>query len=302
MVYKTTYSSDLSSQEIYSIFLGAKYRHYIHCDWCRSDRAYKTDSMVWRCRSCWKYFSLTSRTYLENTRLDLRYWYEVTWHFVIMHSAHQASKLLKDKDHRKVLSCYQIIRQALLDYSEYTWSGNLEAGTYEVDESYFGGEFKNLRKEVRERLRQEGKAKRGRGAKYRKQPVFGVYRRNGEVYLKPIPSCDAEILIPIIEGMIPKESIVNSDTFRPYNGLEALGYVHFTIDHHNQEYVNGKIHINGLEGFWGLAKTNMHTYKGVRKKNWIYYLKEMEFRYNNRDLEYEERAEKIIHILMGNFD
>ncbi|MBD3286115.1 IS1595 family transposase, partial [candidate division WOR-3 bacterium] len=44
------------------------------------------------------------------------------------------------------------------------------------------------------------------------------------------------------------------------------------------EYVSGKVHVNGMEGFWGLSKTNMNTYKGIRKRNWEYYLKEMEFR------------------------
>ncbi len=42
----------------------------------------------------------------------------------------------------------------------------------------------------------------------------------------------------------------------------------------------------------------MHTYKGIRKKNWKYYLKEMEFRYNYRNLNFDEQVDKIIEILM----
>jgi len=54
-----------------------------------------------------------------------------------------------------------------------------------------------------------------------------------------------------------------------------------------------------MEGFWGLSKTNMHTYKVVKKKNWVLYLKEMEFRYNNRKLNFEQFVLKIIKILMS---
>jgi len=54
-----------------------------------------------------------------------------------------------------------------------------------------------------------------------------------------------------------------------------------------------------MEGFWGLSKVNMQSYKGIRKKNWIYYLKEMEFRYNNRELDHDETVAKIINILMN---
>lgn len=64
-------------------------------------------------------------------------------------------------------------------------------------------------------------------------------------------------------------------------------------------YVDGRIHINGMEGFWGLSKTNMHTYKGIKKKNWLLYLKEMEFRYNTRKLNFEKQAIEIIKILMS---
>ena len=94
-------------------------------------------------------------------------------------------------------------------------------------------------------------------------------------------------------------SNVFSDTGTWYAGLVGLGYMHKTVDHGKQEYVAGEVHINGLEGFWGLSKTNMHTYKGIKKTNWLLYLKEMEFRYNYRKLNFDEMVEKIIKILMS---
>jgi len=57
-----------------------------------------------------------------------------------------------------------------------------------------------------------------------------------------------------------------------------------------RSYVSGEVHINGIEGFWGLSKMNMGTYKGIKKKNWKYYLKEMEFPYNYRRLIFSEQV------------
>ena len=51
-------------------------------------------------------------------------------------------------------------------------------GEVELDESYFGAK----------RIRgYHGKLKRGRGTK--KQPVFGIFERNGRVYTEIVPDC-----------------------------------------------------------------------------------------------------------------
>jgi hypothetical protein len=39
---------------------------------------------------------------------------------------------------------------------------------------------------------------------------------------------------------------------------------------------------NGIEGFWS-AKERLLKFHGVSGENFVYYLKELEFRYNHRD-------------------
>lgn len=41
-------------------------------------------------------------------------------------------------------------------------------------------------------------------------------------------------------------------------------------------------------------------YKGIRKENWIYYLKEMEFRYNNRQCDSDKMVTQLIGLLTQN--
>jgi transposase-like protein len=213
----------------------------------------------------------------------------------LRHSANKTGKLLK-KDASYCWRAFQIIRQAITEES--IQNKQKLKGTIEVDESFYGGVFRNLRKETRWKYRVEGKAKRGRGAKYRKQPVFGIYKRNGKVYLELVTECNKQELQEIIKRKVKRKSAIYSDEFSGYRGLVGLGYIHETVNHGMEIYVDGTIHINGMEGFWGLSKTNMHTYKGIKKKNWLLYLKEMEFRYNNRHLDFEEFVEKIVGILM----
>ena len=49
------------------------------------------------------------------------------------------------------------------------------------------------------------------------------------------------------------------------------------------QYVDGKIHTNGLENFWSLFKRMLGgTYVSVEPFHMFRYLDEQEFRYNNR--------------------
>lgn len=296
MTFQTVYSSKLTDTQIQRVFRNARYADIMSCSNCRSNRIHWLSKKKYRCKNCWQTRSLTTGTWIEQSNLPLRIWYELVWCFVLSHAAHKAGRLI-GKRHETCWRVYQTIRHALTLESEQ--ERDKITGTVELDESFYGGLFKNLRKETRWKYRREGIAKRGRGAKYRKQPVFGIYKRNGSVYLQLITEASKEELEEIIKRKIQTETEVFTDTFKSYQGLVGLGYIHSTVDHGMEIYVNGRIHVNGMEGFWGLSKTNMHTYKGIKKKNWIYYLKEMEFRYNSRKLTFEEQVLKVIRILMS---
>ena len=51
----------------------------------------------------------------------------------------------------------------------------------------------------------------------------------------------------------------------------GLGYKkHHRLDHGKNEFVKGKPHINGIEGFWGYAKQDYQNLKGWIKKHFYY--------------------------------
>jgi hypothetical protein len=66
-----------------------------------------------------------------------------------------------------------------------------------------------------------------------------------------------------------------------YNGLSP-DYLHQIVDH-AVEYMNGRVHTNGLENFWSLLKRGIHgTYVSVEPFHLFRYLDEQTFRFNNR--------------------
>ena len=142
-------------------------------------------------------------------------------------------------------------------------------GEAEVDESYFG---------ARRKRGFRGKLKRGRGTM--KQPVFGIVKRNGNVYTEIIPNCKKATLQAIIRGKINPSAVVYSDKWRGYDGLVDVGYNrHFRVSHGNNEFSKGSgIHINGIENFWSFTKRRLAKFNGV-KKNFALHLKECEWRY-----------------------
>src|SRR5918993_4815765 len=138
-----------------------------------------------------------------------------------------------------------LIRQAVAEYCqrESPFSGEVE-----LDESYFGAR----------RVR----GKRGRGARG-KTIVFGVYKRNGRVYTEIIPNCKKANIQAIIRGKEELSATLHTDGFRSYDGIVHMGYQkHYRVHHDRDEFVRGAAHINGLEGFWGLAKTRLVKFKG----------------------------------------
>jgi transposase-like protein len=169
-----------------------------------------------------------------------------------------------------------LIRQAIAQHCE---RESPFTGEVELDESYFGAR----------RVR----GKRGRGARG-KTIVFGIYKRNGRVYTQIIPNCKKASLQAIIRGKVDLASTIHTDGFRSYDGIVHMGYrKHYRVQHGKDEFVRGNSHINGIEGFWGMAKTRLVKFKGMRRSTFYLHLKECEWRFNHRD---EDRYRLLLKI------
>ena len=172
---------------------------------------------------------------------------------------------------------FTLFRQAIADYQED--QKTKLSGKIEIDESYFGS-------------RHHGD-KRGRSTE-RKIPVVGLLKRKGQVYTQIIPDASRSSLMPIIQGLIVKSKAnIYTDKWRSYDSLVFQGYKHTRINH-SKEFVKGHNHINGIESFWSYVKRKMRKHNGIPRHKFYLYLKESEFRFNNRGKNLTELLNKVL--------
>ena len=180
-------------------------------------------------------------------------------------TATQVSELI-GLERKTVNRIFQLLRERILTLAKE--ESYFSTGEIEVDESYFGA------KRVR--------GKRGRGAGG-KMKVFGMKKRGEKVYTQIVSNCSANELVPIIKKLAPKESTIYSDEWKAYDGLVNAGYKkHYRVTHSKDIFANGRAHVNGIENFWGVAKSRMIKMRGIRKDKFNLHLKETEWRFNHR--------------------
>ena len=151
-----------------------------------------------------------------------------------------------------------IYQDAVKDLSELS-------GQIEMDETLFGG-------------RKPGK--RGWGAAG-KHMVFGIYQRNGKVITFPVTSRGKKSLVPLVVEHTRPGSLYYTDDWHAYTSLNIRG--NHVVIYKEKGRAKGRDHINGIEGFWSYAKHWLYHYRGVPKHHFHLYLKEIEWRFNNRD-------------------
>jgi len=152
---------------------------------------------------------------------------------------------------------------------------NLLKGEVEADET-LGGKARNMHAHIRARKIT------GTGGKD-KTAVMGILERGGKVRTKVIDNRKKKTIQAEVRKHVEAGSALYTDDLNSYKGLNE--FQHGVVDHAVQ-YVDGRIHTNGLENFWSLLKRGLHgTYISVEPFHLFRYLDEQAFRYNNRKRE-----------------
>jgi len=231
-----------------------------YCLHCRSRHVYPIVGRRYRCARCGYRFADWTGRFLGGLRISAIKWVWILKLFELEVSARRIAREVGVSYPTALRACHQL-RQAIVAQT----APALLRGEVEADESYFGG---------------RRKGKRGRGAAG-KVPVFGILERNGTVRVEAVPNVSAPTLLNWTLKKVRRGSIVYTDRWRGYDSLMFCGYRHLRVDH-KRYFRQGKVYINGLEGFWSYAKERLAKFHGVSKQKFPLYLKEMEFRYNHR--------------------
>ena len=105
-----------------------------------------------------------------------------------------------------------------------------------------------------------------------KTAVMGILQRGGKVRTNVMPNRKKKALQAEVGKHVEAGSALYTDALLSYDGL-AGEYAHQVVDHAVQ-YVDGKVHTNGLENFWSLLKRGINgTYVSVEPFHLFRYLR-----------------------------
>jgi hypothetical protein len=245
----------------------------VKCPTCGSKEVYFLESRrVWKCKTkhAKQQFSAKVGTVFEDSPIGLDKWFAAVWmvanckNGVTSYEIHRAlgvtQKTAWFMDHR--------VRLAMQTGTFERLSGPIEA-----DESYIGGLARNMHASKRKEINRHGQGG--------KEIVMGVLERGGKVKVWHLGDKTTHSLQSKIRENVWPGSVVNTDAFDAYNGLDS-DFLHNVINH-AESYVNGQIHTNGIENFWSLLKRGLKgTYISVEPFHLFRYLDEQTYRYNNR--------------------
>lgn len=173
-------------------------------------------------------------------------------------------------------------------------------GEVEMDQSFFGKGIKRRTFDARKNRRsdEEWRAK-GDPIHWTKRKrretknilVFGILKREGDVYTKIIDRADRNTLFPIIHMVVKGGSTVYTDRWQGFNALRIDGYEHRPVNHAEGPVGRDGAHTGSIDSFWGFAKTHLRRFRGISRRTFALHLKECEFRWNHRG---EEEMIKIL--------
>lgn len=245
---------------------------------------------LWKCAACRKQFTVTVGTIFEDSHITLDKWL-LAFHLLCSSkkgmSALQIQRMLRLGSYKSAWHMLHRIREAM---KEPAFTDRM-SGTVEADETYIGGKARNRKK------RYQGIKKTGRGTD--KAPVMVLVERGGRARSTHIANVSGDEVKGVIREHVAQEARMMTDSFRSYAGLGKEYASHETIDHW-KEYVRGDVHTNTAENFFSILKRGLNgVYHHVSEAHLHRYLTEFDFRYNNREANGVDDAERTRRALAG---
>src|SRR5271156_6218626 len=263
------------------------------CPGCGATKvSFNATRRTWKCGSHHpkREFSIKVGTIYEDSPISLDKWLTATWMLTNCKNGVSSYEIARDVKvtQKSAWFMLQRIRLAMQD----DFFGSKLGGEVEVDETFIGGKARNMH--VSERKRRIT----GTGTQD-KTAVMGILERGGKVRASVVPSRRKSVLQEQVYKHVTAGAALYSDALMSYDGL-ATDYAHQVVDHATQ-YVDGRVHTNGLENFWSLLKRGISgTYVSVEPFHLHRYLDEQMFRFNNRkDLDDAGRFDLTVSQIVG---
>lgn len=230
---------------------------------------------AYSCQYCGHHVYPTAGTIFHKSTVSLQLWYYAIYLMSSTRCGVSAKQLEREigVTYKTAHRMFKQIRTLLSDEDEGPLGGNGEK--VEVDETFYGGKPRAAEKHNREgRLR----------TYYRRQDVCLdglVERRQLAVGHDPCADSSAAFDHP---NNVRAGSVLVTDDYVAYQTISKGYGGHHRINHSAKVYVDGDVHTNTIEGFFGIFKNSIRgTHHSISVAYLQNYLDEHIFRYNRRN-------------------
>lgn len=241
------------------------------CPRCEGHRSWVATRDRIICVVCRYQASITARTIFEGTHKPLRLWFRAMWYVTSQKNGGSAiglQRILGLGSYPTAWTWLHKLRRAMVRPGRDKLHGEIE-----VDETFVGSKEKGLR---------------GRKTERKSIVVIAVEKRRrngfGRVRMARIRDASANSLLGFIEHAIEPGSMVCTDGWEGYSGLEDKGYRHKVTVMSGQDKDAALRLLPRVHRIAGLLKTWLQgTHQGrVMPEHLDYYLDEYTFRFNRR--------------------
>jgi transposase-like protein len=251
---------------------------HAECPKCETERVFKRYAtsqgrQSWTCTGCGHHVHPTAGTIFHKSSTSLQLWFYAMYLMTSTRCGISAKQLERELGvhYKTAWRMFNKIRNELMGDDD---AEPLTGRVVEVDETSWGG---------KPRKRMAMRSPELAAWRESKPTVLGMVERGGNVRLRVIAARRGEPLSGAVRANINPESILITDDWMAYRPLRREYRDHKVINHSAGSYVDGEIHTNTIEGFFGNMKTGMRgAYKKVSRKWLQSYLDEYAWRYNQR--------------------
>jgi transposase-like protein len=236
------------------------------CPRCQGRTGWTATRARWVCAACGYQASVLAGTIFQDTHSPLALWFRAIWWVTSQKTGASAlglQRVLGLGSYETAWTWLHKLRRAMVRPGR-----DRLAGRVEVDETYLGG---------------ARPGKRGRGAAGKALIVVAAQEAGqgiGRIRMRRVPDASGARLQPFILEAIARGSVVHTDGWEGYTGLDRNGYVHeVTVRKAGATELLPRVHrVVALLKRWLLG-----THQGaVSHAHLDYYLDEFTFRFNRR--------------------
>jgi transposase-like protein len=255
-----------------------------------ASKVYKCAGHKWKCKNTNRYFTVKTGTIFEDTKIPLVKWFMALYIFSSHKKGISSHQLARDIDVTQKTGWF-LLHRLRYAFAHPNFQAMLD-GIVEVDETYVGG------KEGNKHADKKTPGNTGRSIKT-KTPVVGVLQRGGNIIAQVVKDVSADTIIPMIQDNVEAGSVIVTDEYQVYRKVAQV-YTHEFVRHSAKEFVNGRAHTNGLEGFWSHFKRMIDgIYHNVSMEHLQAYVTEFSLRWNTRKSATYDRFNLILGNIAG---